>query len=252
MSSASQALSRTIVVSPIGGRYVDTAVNPYDPLDPVISAPHLVEHLEVAPTTGAIQPNGRPVFELPLNADIVTKITLLMELDSLTPNGGTFVRYVDWIGLACFSQLRVLYGTERLQSIGPDEIFSKINLMFDDEERDQAEQMLKGNLTPAQRTALADNDPNQHVYTPFYTLMGLHIGADPSQNIFVRGIGERIKLQLDMEPLNHWTEADGTYDSDNTGVVAAGANTLTGDIVRTANLYCECTLFNIPVDTWFL
>lgn len=239
MSAASQALSRTIVVSPIGGRYVDTTDSPFNPLDPLISAPHLVDHLEVTPTTGAIQPNGNPVFELPLQADLVTKITLRMSVDSLAANGGTFARYVDFVGLQCWQQLQVLYGTERLQTVRPDETYAKIHLMFDDEERDQAQQMLKGGLTPAQRQDAATNNPNQRVFCPFYTLLGLHIGGDPSQNIFVRGIGERIKLQLQMTGLNQWVEADGTFDSGNTGVVAAGAATVTGDVVRAADLYCE-------------
>jgi hypothetical protein len=158
-------------------------------------------------------------------------------LDALAPDG-SFARYVDYIGLGMWDNLVVLYGTERLQTVRRDENFCKIHLMKTDEERDQALSMLAGGLTPAERSVRAAN-PRQHVYCPYYTLLGLHIGADPSQNVFVRGIGERIKLQLEMTPLNQWVEADTTFGSVNTGVAGAGASTLTGDVVRSANLYCE-------------
>ena len=117
MSSGSQALLRTKATSVIGSRYVDNDDSPHIPLAPAVAAPHLVEHLEISPSTGDIQPNGRPVFEFPLDADVLKTVNLRMRLHSLAPNGGTFIRYVDYIGLSCWSEARLKYGTERFKYI---------------------------------------------------------------------------------------------------------------------------------------
>lgn len=69
MPGASQALIRSQASSPIGGAYIKTPASPFLPQDVVVSRPHLLEDIEVAPLSGTPQPGGKLQFDLPLEVD---------------------------------------------------------------------------------------------------------------------------------------------------------------------------------------
>lgn len=113
---ASQPVIRSIGTSPIGAPYADTPISPYLPLEPLISAPHLTEHIGIAPLTGAFQPSGRPKYQLSLEVDLYEAVNVRVRLQRVGLAGGaTYARYIPWIGLFCWDEIRLKYGTEQLQ-----------------------------------------------------------------------------------------------------------------------------------------
>jgi len=106
-----------------------------------------------------------------------------------------------------------------------------------DEERDKYNRLLGGALTPVQRTNRAANDDEQEITIPFLTLLGIHLGGDPSQALFLRGLGERVRFEIDMESGVHWLEGDDGY------VITGGATHAEGAaaplLVNQAHLLCE-------------
>jgi len=198
-------------MSGIGAKHILNDNSPHYPLDPVVSTAHLTEHIELRPTIGAIAPDGTAEFDISLDADVLKKLTLELHLSAIANEVATQSAYVNWIGLACWDEITVRFGTEKLQTtIRSEEMYAKINKLMDDEERLMAQKML-GFDTLANRAAAAATA--QYVYVPLYTLLGLHIGADPSQSIFVRGLGERLNLRIHFRPFNKWIEANGSLAS---------------------------------------
>lgn len=182
---ATQKVSASIGASTIGAKFADTPFTPYMPVEPLVSAPHLTEHVPIAPITGAFQPSGRPRYELPLEVDLISKLNFRIRLQRLGNTGGTYARYINWIGLYCWSEIRIKYGTEVLQKIHPDEIFCKIQKHYNDEERTNLARLLGGNLTPAQRSQRALHE--QEIMIPVLTCLNMHLYGPPSGAFFIRG-----------------------------------------------------------------
>jgi len=110
--------------------------------------------------------------------------------------------------------------------------------MYDDETKQQLYRLLGGG-TLAERQARAEFDNQQFVHIPLLTLLGCHMHGDPSQAIFVRGLGERLKVEITLNPLTMWYETD-----DSTSVVIGSttttlATTTSTVAVQSASLNCE-------------
>lgn len=233
---ASQPVVRSIGSSPIAAKYADTPFTPYMPLEPLVSAPHLTEHLSISPVTGAFQPSGRPKYEIPLEVDIIAKLNFRIRLQRIGNTAGTYARYINWIGLFCWSEIRIKYGTETLQRIQPEELFVKIQKHYNDEERANLARMLGGDLSPAQRSAKALF--GQEIVIPLITCLNLHLYGDQSGSFFVRGLGEKLTIEVDLLDFNKWVEADEAYTAvtvDGTAFSTAGASA----VMIEAELYPE-------------
>ena len=104
----------------------DTKASPFTHHGPQVARPHVTEHVQVDPTTGSHIPGGRPVTEVPLSFPILKSVAIRLRLANLALGSATFARYPDLIGLACWESITVRFGTERIQTIRPEEIFNKI------------------------------------------------------------------------------------------------------------------------------
>lgn len=251
MSTANWGTFRSQFTSGPGASTIDNDESPFLPAPANVAAPHLPYHIQIDPTAGAgfLQPNRTVVFDFSIEAQLLTKINLRMFLDRLLINGdagetvatATFAHYVDFIGLNCMSQARLKFGLESLQVIRPSEMFSKFQSCYNDEMKNNLARMLKGNLPAATRDLLRQND-RQHVILPFITLLGMHLGCDPSQNFYVRGLGERLHLEIDFEPFFHWLQGDGNVELGTalgTAVTGTTALPTAGTAVQEGHLYCE-------------
>lgn len=232
MSSATVQVLRSVTTSGIGAKYhhKQPQASLYVPRDPLVTTPHLSEHITIAPVSGVLQPGGSPVFELPYEVDLVQKINLVVRLDRVVLNGtATFARPVDFYGLAIIDEILFRFGTERLQIVRPLEIMDKIHWLFDDEDRNLAREMLRGGLTPLQRTNQIAAGPQLYII-PLYTLLGVHLGGDPSQMLGVRMMVSASRGSDTLHTPTHSAsapphlhqckytdstgECDNTYDSD--------------------------------------
>lgn len=206
MPGSSQALIRSVASSPIGGAYVANASSsPFMPLDVVTCRPHLIEDIDIPPISGTAQPGGSLAFDLSLEVDLITKLNLRVRLSALDPSGTTFYRWANFVGLNMISEVRLRFGTEKLQTVHRDEIFAKIHSYYPDEEKANL-QRLCGGLTEGERDDRAANE--QEIVVPLLTLLGVHLFGDPSQALFVRGLGEKIRLEVDLASFDTLVESD--------------------------------------------
>ena len=249
MAKVGQEMTATIPASGIGSPFVDgVRASPFFPRPPQVSAPCVCEHVDFQASTGSVSPNNKGVFEIALDGDVLKNLGLTLRLDYLPIaglSGGTasLIRYVDLVGLACWSEITLKYGTERIQTIKPEEIYCKLMSMYSDEKKAQLYRLLGGG-TAAQRSERAQNDPNQFVHIPFLTLLGNHLEGDPSQALFVRGLGERLKVEIQFTPAYQWVESDATTSykigADTTTTYATGASAAsTAAFVKSYALSCE-------------
>jgi hypothetical protein len=79
---------------------------------------------------------------------------------------------------------------------------------------------------------------------PLLTLLQLSIGGDPSGNMGLRMLGERLKIQIVYRHANRWLEGDGTYAVSSAPTIAVATTELATPLVASASIYCECT-FNL-------
>lgn len=107
---------------------------------------------------------------------------------------------------------------------------------YDNEERNNLIHLFLGDLTPAQRTARALHP--QDMVIPIITLIGIHLYGDPSQAFFVRGLGEKLQVEIDLRPFDRWIESDvaiGTVTVDGTAFSTAG----NAAVIVESELYCQ-------------
>ena len=130
----------------------------------------------MAVLSGTFQPGGKITFELPLEVDLCTKINLRVRLAPITftPSANLlYARYVDFVGLNMIDEVRLRFGTEKLQTVSRDEIFCKMMSYYADEEKYNLMKLVGGGMTPAQRDDAATSD--QEIIIPLLTLLGVHL-----------------------------------------------------------------------------
>jgi hypothetical protein len=123
-------------------------------------------------------------------------------------NGGaTFARFVDNIGLSCWSECELKSGTQRMQTIFPEEIMLYMLKMLDVSARANALAAI-GNGTPAERStrSLISTEIN----VPMYTCLGFRLHGDPSQAVYTRGLNDLLTWNFKFRQANEIIETDGT------------------------------------------
>lgn len=236
MSSGTVQILRTVPTSPMNS-YVNQAASPFVPREAVTSAMHLTEHLEIQQVTGLAQPGGTCTYELPYEVDAVKSLSLVVRAASANLNSGTAgaaaFALCDYFGLALIDEILIKFGTERIQIVRPLELFHKLHFNMDNDKRHTIRNMVGGGLTLAQRNARIVSGEQQFVI-PLLTLMGLHLGSDLSQTLFVRAMTERWRITIKYSPV------DTLYDANGTFAVPAGA--VAAAIPTASSVFTECYL----------
>lgn len=222
MTSSTQELGRVQLTSTYGSAFwcPDLLTMPRPPL---CTNPFITEHLQIQPISGASQPGGTVIFEIPYSTDLIRSLTLAVQVNQGVVGGAgtsTFAELVDYFGLALLQELRINFGTERLQTVRREEIYGKQNQLMIDEDRNKRRAMFGGNLLPAARRARLTAG-RQWFYISLDYLLGLHLGAPPPLAIHQRMLGERIRIEIDLAPANTLCISDGTWTFAGTGAAVA-------------------------------
>ena len=104
-------------------------------------------------------------------------------------------------------------------------VFCKIQKHYNDEEKNNLARLLGGNLTPSQRSNRALHE--QEIMIPVLTCLNMHLYGDPSGAFFIRGLGERVTVEVDLRDFDRWVEADEAYTAvtvNGTAFSTAGAS----------------------------
>jgi len=211
-ASSAQNMVRTQAASIMGNQYLNTSYSIFAPRNPGLSKGFVRQMLNVTDTSGqAFAPGSRANFQPLRDVDYVTDVALVFTAGALPVanwNGGaTFTRWIDFIGVQAWEEIVVHSGTQRLQTLLPEEIMIYMLFWVDPVARRNIFQDV-GQGTPAQRSARSL--ANQDIVCQLNTCLGLRMHGDPGQGLFIRGLNDFLQFRVRLRPLNQVIETDGT------------------------------------------
>lgn len=125
-------------------------------------------------------------------------------LTGLVTGAPTFARYADFGALQCLSSsdpIRFTYGSTKINELHPDEIFCRYNFM-ENEMKEYYEQMMKGELTAAERNTLA--------LQPQEFIVPIHTAWDGDGNqLPICALANKLKITFRFAPAAQAIQTDG-------------------------------------------
>ncbi len=126
-------------------------------------------------------------------------------LTGLVTGVPTYARYGDFGALQCLSSsdpIRFTYGSTKINEVHPDEIFSRYNFLSNEEKR-YFENLMKGELTAAQRNTLAL--ATQEFVVPIPTAWD-----GEGNQLPICGLANKLKVTFRFAPAAQAIQTDGT------------------------------------------
>lgn len=143
-------------------------------------------------------------FELTKQGTSLMGVTIRSVFSAIPITSGTFVRYMDFIGIAQFKELRVLYVGNLIFKYGKEYMFVRIRKWLTDEKRDAINQAIYGEQTPAQRSALTQ--AGFDTYTP--AMWPNSYATDQATPIVT--LSQKLNFEFDSDTIVNLLQTDGT------------------------------------------
>lgn len=124
----------------------------------------------------------------------------------VVPGDGTFIRYVDWLGIAAVKQFEWRYGSNTLATYRPEVVFSEIQYLKDEKKANET-LLLLGDLSAAERNTYAANPKPLRVKIPS-PWRGLR-GHSP----LICGLANKLTLEIRLAEAREIIQSDGTRPS---------------------------------------
>jgi hypothetical protein len=234
MSASQPDVIAVTASGPLTAGLFDDRVVPMLPTKISKVAPHARDRIIVNASPAGAGPGYTDVFEIPKLGNFLVYLSLVIEWASLSGASlgtATFLHFIDGVGLYVFDQMRVIYPNNKLQTIRPDDLAIMHNDWFGDERRATLDDMVKMNLTPAQRDLLR--------VKPFVTKLPIHsflCMGDLSNAFNPHGLSQKLRIEIDYKPLTKLLQADGTFTSPYNVTTSPGS--------FWTNRYLECEFEN--------
>lgn len=167
-------------------------------------APYVDDDVIVSPT-GQSGLNQELAFEIPKFATLVGDIVLGIDLPvvNVTPAGNPAF-FVDFLGYAIIDYFRTVFGSNLVYEHRGIDLFIDYTKMYNVEKLNAVDQMIFGNTTTAQRSALLLNGttPGQPVLVP----LNQPFAQDPMSALPVVVLSQKTRFLLRTLPLNSITQ----------------------------------------------
>lgn len=154
--------------------------------------------------TKDIFPSGAEiVFQFEKESTLLENIDLLVTPQALAlPLGATFIRYVDYLTLACIESFTWKYGGNTLQTYYPVSEWSKIQFLTD-EHKENEQKLALGNLSAAARNtyALAPTPMRIKIPTPW--------ACCRNKAPVIAGLANKLTLNVKFKTAPYFIETDG-------------------------------------------
>ena len=211
VSGSSQAVIRTMA-SVSAAQYTMAKGTLYVPRAPLLNKAHIREEIEMQYIAGqTFGPGVTSKWQASRDIDVTPYVILRFCAGPIPvanwQGGATFARFNDNLGLGCFEEIEVKSGTQRMQTIQPEETMLYILNMLDISARANALAAI-GAGTPLERSnsALVEKEIN----VPLFTNLGFRLHGDPSQALYTRGLNDLLTWNIKFRPANEIIETDGT------------------------------------------
>lgn len=159
-------------------------------------------------STIPISTGGTTVIEFPLQADRLGPIQLVFDISALTTTGGTFRRFSDFVGLACWEKIELRYTANSVETLYPEQLWAKAHKLYSKEEYNTIIEELVGDKTVTERNNLA-------------AAVQKDVIVDLPFN-FTKHPGRHLELyQLAQQPriIIHWRKPEAFVETDGTAPV---------------------------------
>ena len=154
--------------------------------------------------TKDIFPSGSElVFQFEKESTLLESVDLLVTPQALTlPLGATFIRYSDYLTLACIESITWKYGGNTLQTYYPLSEWSKIQFLTD-EHKENEQKLALGNLSPAARNTFAANP------TPIRIKIKTLWECCRNKAPVIAGLANKLTLNIKFKTAPYFIETDG-------------------------------------------
>ena len=204
--SSNQAVIRTQTGAIMLAPYLNTPHCNFLPTIPAMNKSFIREVLPITPRTGIFQPGGYPKFEQTRDIDMINVWLLRFTLGGITiPDGATFCRYGDNMGIAAWDHLTIKSGTQRLQTVSSFELLVYVIKCLNNTSRRNFLNLI-GQGTPYERTNRSV--ANYEVFAPLVTALGFRMRGDSTQGLYVRGLNDFLTCGVQMNQANQLFETD--------------------------------------------
>lgn len=135
---------------------------------------------------------------------LLEDVDLVMTPAALTvPVDGTYIRYVDWLAICCWTLIEWRYGSNTIASYRNESVYSDVQYM-EDEHKANETLLLRGDLSAAQRNtyAVAPTPIRVKIPTPWRCLR--------CHSPLISGLANKLTLQVNLADARGIVQTDGT------------------------------------------
>lgn len=118
-------------------------------------------------TTIPITTGGTTKIKLNTISDLLGPLKLILKVPALSATGSSYLRFVDWAGLALWERIELRYHSQVVERLYPEHLFWRIKKYFTNEIRDVLAAELAGELTTTERNTAAGSEQTFIVELPF-------------------------------------------------------------------------------------
>lgn len=178
------------------------ATSPWAPRQWIQTPPFVTEHQEYSPSN-PVSLGGQAIFEIPKAATLIEDAVLVLDLPALVGGAGTtFLWYLDHIGYAVISRHRIMFASNQNFQVFKWSFYRRYATWLNDEKRSAYNELIYGDKTTAQRTALATNGGRLYIEL-FETF-----SDDTTQALPLVSLSQKLRLEFDFEALTNIIQTD--------------------------------------------
>jgi hypothetical protein len=177
--------------------------SPWVPRQWIQTPMFIMQHQEYSPSTPVTRIGGQVIFEIPKNMTLIEDMVLKVILPPLVGGvGTTFLYWVDFLGFAMMNEMKVMYSNNTNYTVQRWSWYRQYAKWLENEQKAAIDQIIYGNTSTAQRSALAANGGT--LYIPLL----LPSRVDTSNALPMVTLAQKLKLMFNIEALANLIQTD--------------------------------------------
>ena len=186
----------------------NTANDPFYPKEWDTTNVFMFDWRDISPTNAITKPSDVGYFKLPKISDRIAKVRFVGDA-TLTVTGGTYLRFVDWIGCFSMAKVDVSYNGNPLQTITSFQMYQRLTQEEDEQDVFAAAGLAGGLLPRSAREAAVNASLGTGIFH-FEFDLPLFFTVDPSYSLQTIALANELSVDITMNSLGNIVETDGT------------------------------------------
>jgi hypothetical protein len=179
--------------------------SPFLPRAWLRSTPFLLDDQIISPSNLA-RLNADINFDLPKLATILYDVALSFAAPPVLTTGPSLEPsfYVDQLGFALIVYFRIIFGSNQIFDVQPYDLYMKYRFNLTRERLEAINELIYGDSTTAERTALLANGTGAN---PMIIPLWLPLSDDPTQSMPIVTLSQRTRFTLQTDTLRNITQS---------------------------------------------